>query len=207
MRGMGQRGQHVDVQQVLHSEPASAFSITDKATGFFPGAKGRTSKPLTGSRTRPGNLTWGVVLRLADTRRGLADFFGVVSVGMEKMKARAAKLTSPSTAQNKSNAPPQPNPRPVAKKPLPTDTPRKLAAFSSPASLFVMSTVQEIQDAILHLPPEDREALRHWLDDTEEETPEMLAAIDVGLRSLRDKGVIPLEQVRQNIAAWATKSA
>ena len=70
-----------------------------------------------------------------------------------------------------------------------------------------MSTVQEIQDAILHLPPQDREALRHWLDDTEEETPEMLAAIDVGLRSLRDKGVIPLEQVRQNIATWATKSA
>jgi hypothetical protein len=35
----------------------------------------------------------------------------------------------------------------------------------------------------------------------------MLAAIDAGLRSLRDKGVIPLDQVRQNIAVWATKSA
>ena len=70
-----------------------------------------------------------------------------------------------------------------------------------------MSTVQEIQAAILHLPPQDRERLRHWLDSTEEETPEMLAAIDEGLRSLRDKGVIPLEKVRQNIAQWATKSA
>ena len=70
-----------------------------------------------------------------------------------------------------------------------------------------MSTVQEIQDAILHLPPQDRETLRHWLDDTEEETPEMLAAIDEGLRSLRDKGVIPLEKVRPNIASWAIKSA
>jgi len=70
-----------------------------------------------------------------------------------------------------------------------------------------MSTVQEIQDAILHLPPQDREALRHWLDDTEEEPPEMLAAINEGLRSLREKGLIPLEQVRQNIASWATKSA
>ena len=69
-----------------------------------------------------------------------------------------------------------------------------------------MSTVQEIQAAILHLPPQDREALRHWLDDTEEETPEMLAAIDEGLKSLRDRGVIPLEKVRQNVAAWATKS-
>ncbi len=70
-----------------------------------------------------------------------------------------------------------------------------------------MSTVQEIQAAILHLPPQDRELLRHWLDDTEEEAPEMLAAIDEGLRSLREKGVIPLEKVRQNIAQWATKSA
>jgi len=59
----------------------------------------------------------------------------------------------------------------------------------------------------LQLPPKDREALRHWLDATEEETPEMLAAIDEGLRSLREKGLIPLEQVRQNIASWATKSA
>ncbi len=43
-----------------------------------------------------------------------------------------------------------------------------------------MSTVQEIQAAILELAPQDRDALRHWLDDTEEETPEILAAIDVG---------------------------
>jgi hypothetical protein len=69
-----------------------------------------------------------------------------------------------------------------------------------------MSTVQEIQDAILHLPPQDRETLRQWLDGTEEETPEMLAAIDEGLRSLREKGVTPIEKVRQNIASWATGS-
>jgi hypothetical protein len=70
-----------------------------------------------------------------------------------------------------------------------------------------MSTVQEIKDAILHLPPEDRESLRHWLDDTAEETPEMLAAIDEGLRSLREEGGIPIEEVRKNIAQWATKSS
>ena len=69
-----------------------------------------------------------------------------------------------------------------------------------------MSTAQEIQETILQLPPQDRESLRHWLDATEEETPEMLAAIDEGLRSLREKGVVPLEQVRQNIARWASKS-
>lgn len=30
-----------------------------------------------------------------------------------------------------------------------------------------MNTVQEIQEAILQLPPQDRESLRHWLDGTE----------------------------------------
>jgi len=70
-----------------------------------------------------------------------------------------------------------------------------------------MGMVQEIQEAILNLPPQDRESLRQWLDGTEEEeTPEMLAAIDVGLRSLREKCVIPLEKVRQNISSWAAGS-
>ena len=70
-----------------------------------------------------------------------------------------------------------------------------------------MTKLAEIQDAILHLPPQEREELRHWLDETEEETPAMLAAIDEGLRSLKEKGTIPLEEVRQKISQWATKSA
>ncbi len=70
-----------------------------------------------------------------------------------------------------------------------------------------MSTIQEIQDAIIRLAPQDREALRHWLDDSEEETPEMLAAIDEGIRSLRQKPLVPLEEVRRKISGWATKSS
>jgi hypothetical protein len=70
-----------------------------------------------------------------------------------------------------------------------------------------MTKLAEIQTAILQLEPTEREALRHWLDETEEETPEMLAAIDEGLRSLKGKGVIPLEDVRKQIPQWATKSA
>ena len=70
-----------------------------------------------------------------------------------------------------------------------------------------MTKLVEIQEAILHLPPQERESLRQWLDGTEEETPEMLAAIDEGLRSLREKGVIPLEEVRKKIPLWATGSA
>ena len=70
-----------------------------------------------------------------------------------------------------------------------------------------MTKLAEIQSAILQLDPADREELRHWLDETAEETPEMLAAIDEGLRSLKEKGVIPLEEVRKKIPLWATKSA
>ena len=47
-----------------------------------------------------------------------------------------------------------------------------------------MNKLSEIQSAILQLDPAEREELRHWLDETAEETPEMLAAIDEGLRSL-----------------------
>ena len=67
-----------------------------------------------------------------------------------------------------------------------------------------MIKLVEIQDAILHLPPEEREALRSWLDDSEEETPEMLAFIDEGLRSLATEAVIPIEEVEKKIRRWAT---
>lgn len=70
-----------------------------------------------------------------------------------------------------------------------------------------MTKLAEIQTAILQLDPAEREALRHWLDETVEETPEMLAAIDAGLRSLKVKGVIPLEDVRSQLSSWVTKSA
>jgi hypothetical protein len=67
-----------------------------------------------------------------------------------------------------------------------------------------MTKLVEIQDAILHLPPQEREALRSWLDDSEEETPEMLAFIDEGLRSLATEPVIPIEEVEKKIRRWAT---
>jgi predicted transcriptional regulator len=70
-----------------------------------------------------------------------------------------------------------------------------------------MTKLVDIQSAILQLDPAEREKLRYWLDETVEETPEMLAAIDAGLRSLKEKGVIPLEEVRQQLPRWVTKSA
>ena len=43
-----------------------------------------------------------------------------------------------------------------------------------------MTKLAEIQSAILLLDPTEREELRHWLDETAEETPGMIAAIDEG---------------------------
>ena len=51
-----------------------------------------------------------------------------------------------------------------------------------------MTRLAEIQEAIRRLAPQEQQALRHWLDETEEETPEMLAAIDEGLSSLKTNG-------------------
>jgi hypothetical protein len=37
-------------------------------------------------------------------------------------------------------------------------------------------------------------------------TPEMLAAIDEGLRSLREEGSIPIEEVEREMKTWNFKS-
>ncbi len=52
-----------------------------------------------------------------------------------------------------------------------------------------MTKLAEIQEAIQRLAPQEQQALRHWLDETAEETPEMLAAIDEGLSSLQTNGI------------------
>jgi hypothetical protein len=68
-----------------------------------------------------------------------------------------------------------------------------------------MTKLAEIQTAILQLEPAERETLRHWLDETAEEAPKILAAIDAGLCSLKTNGVIPLEEVRGQLSSWATR--
>lgn len=70
-----------------------------------------------------------------------------------------------------------------------------------------MTKLAEIQSAILRLDPAEREELRQWLDESAEETPQMLSAIAEGLRSLKAKGVIPLEDVRRELSSWITRSA
>ncbi len=68
-----------------------------------------------------------------------------------------------------------------------------------------MSTVTEIEAAIEKLSPGEQRELADWLNSRLiEETPEMLAALDEGIRSLESEPTVPLEDVRRKIKAWAT---
>lgn len=66
-----------------------------------------------------------------------------------------------------------------------------------------MTKLAQVQAAILQLAPEEQQELRNWL--LEEESPELLAAVDEGLRSLVEEPTVPLEEVRQKIKGWTTR--
>jgi predicted transcriptional regulator len=71
-----------------------------------------------------------------------------------------------------------------------------------------MSSLAEIQEAIGKLASEDRARLREWFDAQDaEETDELLAAIDEGIRSAETERTFSLEEVRGEIKKWAAKSA
>jgi hypothetical protein len=69
-----------------------------------------------------------------------------------------------------------------------------------------MSTVTEIEAAIERLSPQQLRELTGWLADRmiTGETPAMLAALDVGIRSLETEPTVPAEDVRKKIKAWTT---
>ena len=70
-----------------------------------------------------------------------------------------------------------------------------------------MSTVQEIETAIEKLPAAGQREVARWLEERllQDESPEMLAALDVGIRSLEEKGVRPFNraELEQKVRQWA----
>ncbi|MFA7342703.1 MAG: hypothetical protein WC003_00230 [Terrimicrobiaceae bacterium] len=71
-------------------------------------------------------------------------------------------------------------------------------------------SMTEILEELPRLGRVEREKVWQRLEEIElriEETPEMLAAIDAGRRSIREGKVTTLEQARNLIARWATKSS
>ncbi len=72
-------------------------------------------------------------------------------------------------------------------------------------------SVNELLAELETLSPDDLKIIQEKLDqlhanDEVEETPEMLAAIDEGLRSLREEPTITLEELRKEMRTWTTDS-
>ncbi len=70
-----------------------------------------------------------------------------------------------------------------------------------------MSTVAEIESAIEKLPAAEQRELARWLEERllQEESPEMLAALDEGIRSLEEKGAREYTrgELEQKVRQWA----
>lgn len=71
-------------------------------------------------------------------------------------------------------------------------------------------SVTEILEELPRLADAEREAIFRRLIELDvkgviEESPEMLAAIDAGIRSMETGPGVPLEEVRQRIAGWTSR--
>ena len=66
-------------------------------------------------------------------------------------------------------------------------------------------TAIEVISELKTLPPEEVAKVRDWLTEQDEESPELLAAIDVGLRSLETHGarVMTRDELATKVRQWA----
>jgi site-specific recombinase XerC len=81
------------------------------------------------------------------------------------------------------------------------------AVWFSPA----VSTLIEIQDAVAHLPGNERKALQVWLNSQTEsaltptEEQRLLRSLDEAVRDIDAGKGVPINDVRQRVASWAAK--
>ena len=83
---------------------------------------------------------------------------------------------------------------------------------SATALIFnVMSTLVEIQDAVVRLPNNERKALQLWLDSqaepemTAQEERQLLRSLDEAVRDLDAGKGVPLDEVRKRVVSWAAR--
>jgi hypothetical protein len=68
-------------------------------------------------------------------------------------------------------------------------------------------SIKEILEELPKLTPEERRAVREWLDAEEcAETDELIAAVDEGFRSSKTEQSLSIEEVRDLIRRCATRS-
>ena len=69
-------------------------------------------------------------------------------------------------------------------------------------------TATEVIHQLETLPSDEVAKVRDWLVEHDEESPELLAAIDAGLRSLEEKGarVMTRDELEAKVRQWAGRS-
>jgi hypothetical protein len=74
-----------------------------------------------------------------------------------------------------------------------------------------VSTLVEIQDAVAHLPNNERKALQLWLNSqtepelTAQEEQRLLHSLDEAIRDVDAGKGVPINDVRNRVASWAAK--
>jgi predicted transcriptional regulator len=71
-------------------------------------------------------------------------------------------------------------------------------------------SITEILEELPKLSGEELDVVRRKLDElhgsVDEETPELLAAIDEGIRSADEEPLIPIEEVMREVRSWSIPS-
>ncbi len=74
-----------------------------------------------------------------------------------------------------------------------------------------MSTLAEIQEAVAHLPGNEQQALRLWLNSqfepelTAEEEQRLLRSLDEAAKDLAAGKGVPMDEVRKRVGSWAAR--
>jgi len=74
-----------------------------------------------------------------------------------------------------------------------------------------MSSLVEIQDAVSHLPSDERKALQFWLNSqaepelTAQEEQRLLRSLDEAIRDIDAGKGVSIDKVRQRVASWVAK--
>jgi len=74
-----------------------------------------------------------------------------------------------------------------------------------------MSTLAEIQEAIIRLPEQERSALSVWLDSQStpalgaQDEQRLLRSLDEAIRDVEAGKGVPIEDVRKQVASWAAR--
>jgi len=69
-------------------------------------------------------------------------------------------------------------------------------------------TATDVINQLLSLPPTEVAKVRDWLSEHDDESPELLAAIDAGLHSLAEKGarIVTRDELTTKVRQWAGTS-